>query len=50
MHVRFALGEEGRVALARGEKTELEVRHGDDRFAAPLPQETLDELLRDLDV
>ncbi len=47
-YLRFALGEEGRKALERGEKAQLEVRHGDYRAAATLPRETVEELLTDL--
>lgn len=47
-YLRFALGEEGRRALERGEKAQLEVQHGDYHAAAPLPPETVEELLADL--
>ena len=48
-YLRFALGEEGRRALERGEKARLEVRHGDYSAEAPLSPETVRELLRDLE-
>lgn len=48
-YIRFALGEEGRAALGRGEKATVEVRHGDYRATAPLSPETVSELLRDLE-
>jgi hypothetical protein len=47
-YVRFPLGEEGRRALERGEKAELEVRHGDYHARAALSPETVQELLSDL--
>jgi hypothetical protein len=47
-YIRFPLGEEGRAALGRGEKAELEVRHVDYRAKATLSPETVGELLRDL--
>ena len=47
-YLRFALGEEGRKALERGETARLEVQHGDYRAAATLPHETVEELLTDL--
>lgn len=48
-YLRFALGEEGRKALERGEKAQLEVRHGDYQAVEPLSGETVGELLRDLE-
>lgn len=47
-YLRFALGEEGRKALERGETAALEVRQGDYRAEATLPRETVEELLSDL--
>jgi hypothetical protein len=47
-YLRFPLGEEGRQALERGEKAELEVRHGDYHARAVLSAETVRELLADL--
>ncbi len=47
-YLRFPLGEEGRQALERGEKAELEVSHGDYHARAALPPETAQELLADL--
>jgi uncharacterized protein DUF3501 len=48
-YIRFELGEEGRRALASGEKAALHVRHGDYEARAALPRETVTELLRDLE-
>jgi uncharacterized protein DUF3501 len=48
-YIRFPLGEEGRAALARGEKATVEVRHGDYQATAPLSPETVSELLQDLE-
>ncbi len=47
-YIRFALGEEGRAALARGESAEVAVDHGDYRARTPLPPATATELLSDL--
>src|SRR5262245_15919087 len=47
-YVRFALGEEGRRALARCEPARLEVSHVGYHAVAPLPAETVRELVADL--
>jgi hypothetical protein len=47
-YVRFALGDEGRRALAGGEPVRVEVRHGGYHVVSPMPIGTLEELRRDL--
>jgi len=47
-YVRFALGDEGRRALAGGEPTRIEMRHGGYHAVAPLPIGTVRELEGDL--
>ena len=47
-YIRFALGEEGRAALAAGEEAALEVAHGRYRARQVLAPGTVQELIRDL--
>jgi len=47
-YIRFALGEEGRRALAAGQEAALEVAHGSYRARQVLTKETVEELVRDL--
>jgi len=47
-YIRFALGEEGRRALAAGRELALEVAHGDYRARQVLSKDTVEELVRDL--
>ena len=47
-YIRFALGEEGAAALARGDAAELAVAHGGYEARARLAPETVAELLEDL--
>jgi hypothetical protein len=49
-YVRFPIGEEGAAALARGGPASLAVAHRGYEARAPLPPETVAELLRDLSV
>lgn len=47
-YIRFPLGEAGRRALVGGKTAALEVAHGDYRARQVLPEETVEELIRDL--
>ncbi len=47
-YIRFALGDEGRAALASGGEAALEVAHGAYRERQVLAPETVQELVRDL--
>ena len=47
-YVRFAVGDQGRAALAIGEPAVLKVDHGDYHAETPLEPETVKELLEDL--
>ena len=47
-YIRFPLGEEGRQALERGERSRLAVAHGGYEAETVLSKETVEELLRDL--
>lgn len=47
-YVRFEVGDQGRADLAVGEPATLRVDHGDYHENAPLPKETVAELLEDL--
>ena len=47
-YIRFALGDEGRRALAAGREAALEVAHGDYRARQVLSKDTVEELVRDL--
>jgi Protein of unknown function (DUF3501) len=47
-YIRFALGEEGRKALASGATATLEVEHGEYRAKQELPDVTVRELVADL--
>ena len=47
-YIRFALGDEGRRALAEGLEAALEVAQGDYRARQVLSKETVEELIRDL--
>ena len=47
-YIRFALGDEGRAALASGDQAALEVAHGGYRERQVLAPETVQELVRDL--
>lgn len=47
-YIRFALGEEGRKALASGATAALEVEHGEYRAKQELPDPMVQELIADL--
>ena len=47
-YIRFALGEEGRTALAAGREAALQVDHGGYRARKVLSKETVEELIADL--
>jgi hypothetical protein len=47
-YIRFALGDEGRAALASGDEAALEVAHGGYRERQVLAPETVQELVHDL--
>lgn len=48
-YIRFPLGEEGRRALAAGQTAAVELDHAGYQARTILPQETVTELLRDLE-